>query len=71
MRLLAIELKISKPVLFYGARHNFSTQLMKSGVPIEYISTALGHSSIQITSRYLGSFEDDKKKEFLNFLTDF
>lgn len=71
LRIIASELNIIKPLVFYSARHSFSTQLMKNGVPIEYISAALGHSNIQITSKYLGSFEEDQKKTYNNFLFEF
>lgn len=70
LRIIASELNIIKPLVFYSARHSFSTQLMKNGVPIEYISAALGHSNIQITSKYLGSFEEDQKKKFQSLLME-
>jgi integrase/recombinase XerD len=44
---------------------------MRSGVPIEIISEQLGHSSIQITQIYLGSFESNQKRDINKYLTSF
>jgi site-specific recombinase XerD len=54
-----------------AARHSFSTVLKRSGVGIQQISEALGHSSINTTKSYLDSFEDDVKKEMAKALTNF
>jgi len=48
----------------YLARHPFSRILKRGGVPIAYISESPGHSDLRTTENYLGSFEDNQKKEF-------
>jgi integrase/recombinase XerD len=63
------EIGISKKVTTYNARHSFSTILRNNGVPIEYISEALGHSNIKTTQLYLDDFGNDAKKEFAKYLT--
>lgn len=62
-----IEAKVST----YTARHSFATILKRSGkADIAFISDALGHSNIKVTENYLGSFEDEAKKEIAKTLTD-
>lgn len=55
----------------YSCRHSFATMLKRKNVSTEYISESLGHSSLQTTSSYLDSFEDDTKIEYSNLLTNF
>jgi integrase len=43
----------------YTARHSFATILKRSGVPVAYISDALGHADLKTTENYLSGFEDD------------
>lgn len=38
---------------FHDFRHLLGTESIKKGVPIEHISQALGHSSIEVTQRYI------------------
>jgi len=71
MRIIAKKLGINKPCTTYYARHSFSTVLKRSGANVQFISEALGHSSINTTKAYLDSFEDDTKKEMAKVLTDF
>jgi integrase len=52
----------------YTARHSFATILLRSEAPISFISQSLGHSNLQTTESYLGSFEEDKVKDYLNAL---
>lgn len=63
IRRIAADLGIEKDVTTYVARHTFSTVLKRSGVNVEFISDALGHSNIQTTENYLGSFEDEALKK--------
>lgn len=44
----------------YVARHSFATTLKKSGVHVELISEALGHSDIATTQIYLDSFDNSQ-----------
>ncbi len=53
----------------YVARHSFATiAINKAGAPIEYISEALGHSSLNTTRNYIDSFEDKRIKEITDSL---
>jgi integrase len=71
MGIIGENLKIEKQITTMAARHSFSTVLKRSGVGIQQISEALGHSSINTTKVYLDSFEDDVKKEMAKALTAF
>jgi integrase/recombinase XerD len=62
------EIGISKKVTTYNARHSFSTILRNNGVPIEYISEALGHSNIKTTQLYLDDFGNKQASEFSRHL---
>mgnify|MGYP001268882121 CR=1 FL=1 len=50
---LAVRAGIQKRVHAHALRHTFSSELAHEGTPINVIQQALGHSSIQTTSRYL------------------
>ena len=53
------------------ARHSFATILKNSGASTEYIKESLGHANIKTTENYLGSFENETKKENAFKLTAF
>lgn len=55
----------------YTARHSFSTVLLRSGANIEFISEALGHSSIETTRAYLAGFEPDTRRKMNENLLNF
>jgi integrase len=71
MKTIARTVGINQGVTTYAARHSFATILKKSGASTEFISEALGHSNLKTTQSYLGSFEDDQKKEMAKALTAF
>lgn len=71
MKSIAKDLGIDKPVTTYVARHSFATILKRSGASTEFIQEALGHSSIKTTASYLGSFEDETRRETVKALTAF
>jgi len=71
MKIISGKVGINKPCTTYYARHSFSTVLKRSGANVQYISEALGHSSINTTKSYLDSFEDETKKEMAKALTKF
>ncbi len=71
MKVIASTLGIESNVTTYAARHSFATILQRSGVPISFISEALGHGNVQTTQNYLGGFEDESKAETLKALTAF
>lgn len=62
------------PISTYTARHSFSTVLLRSGANVEFISEALGHSSIETTKAYLAGFETEARRKMneklLNFEAD-
>ncbi len=59
MKKISEDLGLERPISTNWARHSFSTFLKSGLIPIEVISEALGHSSIETTKIYLDSFEDD------------
>jgi integrase len=67
---IAEKLSIPDNISTYSARHSFATVLKRAGVNISFISDALGHADMKTTESYLGSFEDDQKKEIAKKLTD-
>jgi len=71
MKVIAQKLGIDKKVTTYFARHSFATVLKRSGLSKEFIGDSLGHSSDTTTERYLGSFEDSRKKEAAETLMNF
>lgn len=68
MRSIAKILKIETDVSTYAARHSFATILLQSEAPIAFISQSLGHQNISTTQAYLGSFDDEKTKKYLEAL---
>jgi integrase len=62
------KLEIRDDITTYTARHSFATILLRSEAPIAFISKSLGHSNIQTTETYLGSFEEEKVQEYFKAL---
>ena len=71
MKQIAEDLRIFKPVTTYYARHSFATILKNSGVSTEFISEALGHTSLETTKSYLAGFEQDAIRKTTDVLTSF
>ena len=71
MKAIADKLEIDSDCTTCAARHSFSTVLQRSGVSTEFISEALGHSSVKTTANYLAGFEDESKRETIKALTAF
>jgi integrase/recombinase XerD len=71
MKQIAFELGICKPVTTYYARHSFATILKNSGVSTEFISEALGDTSLQTTKNYLAGFEQEAIRKTTVVLTSF
>jgi site-specific recombinase XerD len=65
---IAEKLGIEGDVNTYHPRHSFATILLRSDVPIPFISQSLGHSNIVTTEVYLGSFEDEQVQGFFKAL---
>jgi integrase len=68
IRNIGKKLEIQDDITTYTARHSFATILLRSEAPIAFISKSLGHASLQTTEAYLGSFEEEKVKEYLKAL---
>ncbi len=54
---LGVKAGIEKRVHSHGLRHTHAVELMREGVPLLVIQRQLGHSSLQITQRYLDHLE--------------
>jgi len=58
-----IGMKDKDQVTTYALRHTHCSYLISQGIPIEYISKRLGHSSIAITLKYYAHLLDEQKEE--------
>lgn len=63
VRQIAKAVGIKENVSSYVARHSWATIAKNSGTSTEFISEALGHSSVTITKKYLKSFEKTTREE--------
>lgn len=52
----------------HASRHTAATMLLEAGVPLEVVSAALGHSSIQITADTYARVSSDAKRKALGTL---
>jgi len=59
MKRIGARIGIEKKISNYAARYTFSQVMKNSGQSVEFISEALGHSSILTTRAYLSSFKDE------------
>ena len=69
----ALELpKSQQDISIYTARHSFAMTLQNSEKPLEIISQALGHQSVETTKHYLAKFSTTKMAEEtdINLLDD-
>lgn len=62
-------LSINEKVTTNLARHAFATTLRQKGVPIEYISDAMGHTNIRTTQRYFEGYTRDQRRQNARLLT--
>lgn len=63
VRIIASVVGIKETISSYVARHSWATIAKNSGTSTEFISEALGHSSVIVTKRYLKSFEKSTREE--------
>jgi integrase len=70
LRKIALALEISERVSSYVARHSWATISKNSGTSTEFISEALGHSSVMVTRSYLKSFEKSTRTEHSEKMED-
>lgn len=50
------------PLTAHKLRHTFASLLVSGGADVKTVSDLLGHSTIDITNRYLHSYEEDRKE---------
>ena len=50
-------------ISFYSARHSFAMTMQNQGKPVEIISQALGHQSVETTKHYLAKFSTTEMAE--------
>jgi len=62
---------ITEDISTYFARHSFSTNAIRSGASMEFVSEALGHSNLNTTQRYFAGFEEKDKRAMMESLMDF
>lgn len=56
-------LKLKTPLTSYVARHSWATAAYRNGIPVSFISAALGHASEKITHHYLASFDNHTMRD--------
>ncbi|MEP5072329.1 MAG: tyrosine-type recombinase/integrase, partial [Crocinitomicaceae bacterium] len=71
LKLISEELNLGANFSMQTARHTYATILKRKGVPVTFISDALGHNSIKTTENYLSSFDKETRREYAGFLTSF
>jgi len=72
LKILAQELRINQNLTSYVSRHSFATQAMLQQIPLNAISSMLGHSNLKTTEVYLKSLPssilDDYNERILGSL---
>lgn len=69
MKRIAGKIGIKNKITTFVARHTWATILMRNNIPVSYISKGLGHTSMLTTEKYLGDFDQDKKREVGSILS--
>jgi len=62
---------ISDEVSTYWARHTYTSQAIRGGASMEFVSKTLGHVSIKTTQNYFDGFADETKREIAESLMNF
>ncbi len=70
LKVITNDLEFEKSITTIVARHSFSTQLRRKGLPVAIVSESLGHTSEKTTQNYLDSFKIDTLKHVAKVLTD-
>ncbi len=65
------ELGFDMPLILNLARHSYATRLKIDGIPVAFISDALGHSSGAVTAHYLKTLPDEQYKRISETLLEF
>jgi site-specific recombinase XerD len=58
--------EIKKNISFHCSRHTFAVRQIRAGTDIHTLSKLLGHSSINMTEKYLHLADLDKQTAFNN-----
>ncbi|HTA83820.1 MAG TPA: site-specific integrase [Bacteroidia bacterium] len=59
LKTIAKKIDLNKTLSFHISRHSYSDVARKKGMNVFDISKSLGHSSLKITERYLGSLDSE------------
>ena len=71
LKKLAIAESLPKDISTYWARHSFSTNAIRNGASMEFVSEALNHRDLNTTQNYFAGFEDADKKELMKKMMNF
>jgi|GEM_PF-607424 len=66
LKIIAKIAEVPKRITFHMARHSFGSLLAKKGVQPYFIMKLMGHTSLNMTSRYVNSDEEILKKIMFN-----
>lgn len=55
----------------YTARHSYASMLNDAGASISYISESLGHTNLNTTKVYIGSFSKEERIKYATILTQY
>lgn len=71
LKIIAEECKIEENLTSYVSRHSFATQAMLQQIPLNAISTMLGHSSLKTTEVYIKGLPNNILDEYNARVLDF
>ena len=63
LRKICKSLGIPEHIITSTGRHAFATTLIQNGIPIEFVSDALGHQSIRTTQNYLDGYTPQQRRQ--------
>lgn len=70
LKVIADKLDIKKVLTYHVGRHTFATNFLRAGGRVEYLKDILGHSSLEMTMRYVHIVNSEKKAS-MNDLANF
>lgn len=62
-------LLLASPCIFHCGRHSFAVNILNNGANIKTVSSLLGHSSLQMTEKYMHAI-DKLKQDAINSLPE-
>lgn len=60
---LSVLMRLRTPLTSYVPRHSWATAAYHKGIPVSFISAAMGHASEKITHHYLASFDNHTMRD--------